>query len=128
MDISIVTGTYNRLPSLQRMVNSARQSFVGLHGIEWQLVIVDGGSQDGTQAWCLSQPDILLIEHGSLLGAVKAFNDGAYAATGEYVVMANDDIEFVDDSILTAYIYMQTHLDCGIGCFYQNRNKPGGEE
>lgn len=122
MDISIVSGTYNRLPSLQRMVKSVRKSFAGLHGLSHQIVLVDGGSQDGTQKWCLSQPDIYLIEHGELKGAVKAFNDGAYAATGEYVVMANDDIEFVDDSILTAYLYMQTHPDCGVGCFFQNRN------
>ncbi len=122
VDVSIVTGTYNRLASLQRMVQSTRRSFIGLYGWTQQIVIVDGGSQDGTQEWCLSQPDILLIEHGSLLGAVKAFNDGAYAATGEYVILANDDIEFVGESVLTAYIYMQTNKDCGIGCFYQNRN------
>jgi glycosyltransferase involved in cell wall biosynthesis len=122
MDISIVTGTYNRLHSLQRMVNSARRSFIGLHGLAYQAVIVDGGSQDGTQEWCLSQPDILLIEHGKLLGAVKAFNDGALAATGNYVIMGNDDIEYVGDSVLTAYVYMQSNSDCGIGCFYQNRN------
>lgn len=122
MDISIVSGTYNRLPSLQRMVKSVRKSFAGLHGLSWQVVLVDGGSQDGTQKWCLSQPDIHLIEHGELKGAVKAFNDGAFAAQGEYVVMANDDIEFLPDSILVAYLYMQTHPDCGVGCFFQNRN------
>lgn len=122
MDLSIVSGTYNRLPSLQRMVKSARRSFTGLHGITYQVVLVDGGSQDGTQKWCLSQPDIHLIEHGSLLGAVKAFNDGAYAATGEYVIMGNDDIEYVGESILIAYLYMQQHPDCGVGCFFQNRN------
>src|SRR6185503_12258143 len=122
MDISIVSGTYNRLPSLQRMVKSVRQSFTGLHGLTYQVVLVDGGSQDGTQAWCLAQPDIVLIEHGELKGAVKAFNDGAYAATGEYVIMANDDIEFVGESVLTSFIYMQTHPDCGIRCFFQNRN------
>jgi hypothetical protein len=36
--------------------------------------------------------------------------------------MANDDIEFVDNSILLAYIYMETHSNCGGGCFYQDRN------
>lgn len=122
MNISIVSGTYNRLFSLQRMVESARHSFSNLYGLTHQFVLVDGGSQDGTQEWCKLQPDILLIEHGKLLGAVKAFNDGAYAASGEYVILANDDIEFVDESILLAYLYMQSHLDCGVGCFYQNRN------
>jgi GT2 family glycosyltransferase len=104
------------------MVNSIRNSLAGIHGIEYEIVLVDGGSNDTTQEWCKSQLDIKLIEHGKLHGAVKAFNDGAYAASGKYVIMANDDIEFIDNSILLAYVYMETHPNCGGGCFYQNRN------
>lgn len=122
MDISIVSGTYNRLPSLKRMVASGRQSLGGLFGLSHQFVLVDGGSTDGTIEWCQSQPDIHLIQHGKLLGAVKAFNDGAFAATGAYIILANDDITFVADSISRAYVYMQQHPDCGVGCFYQDRN------
>jgi glycosyltransferase involved in cell wall biosynthesis len=69
------------------MVKSARQSLSGCYGIQYEFVIVDGGSSDGTQKWCNSQSDIRLIEHLSLLGAVKAFNDGANAALGTYVVL-----------------------------------------
>jgi len=121
-DISVVSGTYNRLPSLQRMVASVRQSIQDVLGLDVNFVIVDGGSQDGTLEWCKMQSDITLIEHGQLLGAIKAFNDGAFAAQADYIILANDDIEFVDDSILTAWQYMQDNPDCGIGCFYQNRN------
>ncbi len=105
------------------MVASVRQSLIGLHNLQYEIVLVDGGSDDGTQKWCKEQPDIKLIEHGELLGAIKAFNDGAYAATGKYVIMANDDIEFVDNSILLAYVYMETNPDCGGGCFYQDRGR-----
>jgi glycosyltransferase involved in cell wall biosynthesis len=131
MEISVVSGTYNRLAYLQKMVLSIRQSLAGVYGLTYEIVLVDGGSNDTTQDWCRSQPDIRLIEHGELKGAVKAFNDGAYAAQGKYVIMANDDIEFVDNSILTAYVYMETHPNCGGGCFYQDRNGrdwpgPGG--
>lgn len=122
MDISIVSGTYNRLEYLKRMIDSARRSLAGTHGIEHEFVIVDGGSQDGSQDWCKQQPDVRLIEHGKLMGAVKAFNDGAYAAQGEYVVMGNDDIEYLEDTLLRAWVYMQEHPDCGCGCFYQDRN------
>jgi glycosyltransferase involved in cell wall biosynthesis len=117
-----VSGTYNRLPYLQKMVLSVRNSFVGVFGLGYEIVLVDGGSTDTTQEWCKLQPDIRLIEHGKLVGAVKAFNDGAYAATGKYVIMANDDIEFVGTSILSAYAYMETHPNCGGGCFYQDRD------
>jgi GT2 family glycosyltransferase len=102
------------------MVISIRQSLAGVYGLTYEVVLVDGGSNDTTQDWCKQQPDIRLIEHGELKGAVKAFNDGAYAAQGKYVIMANDDIEFVDNSILTAYVYMETHPNCGGGCFYQD--------
>ena len=122
MDISIVSGTYNRITSLQTMVASIRQSFQRYYGLIYEVLLVDGGSNDGTIEWCKQQPDVRLIEHGRLLGAVKAFNDGAYAATGDYVVLGNDDIEFVGESILTSYLYMQDHPDCGCGCFYQDRN------
>lgn len=122
VDISIVSGTYNRLPYLQKMVASARASIVGTRGLILDFSLVDGGSTDGTIEWCKQQPDIRLIEHGELRGAVKAFNDGAFQALGQYCLLANDDIEFVDNGILKAWTYMQTNSDCGIGCFYQDRN------
>ena len=135
IDISVVSGTYNRLPFLQKMVASARRALglpglegVGVYGLRHEFVLVDGGSTDGTIEWCRQQPDIRLIEHGQLKGAIKAFNDGAYAAVGTYVIMANDDIEFVDWGILRAWIEMQTHPDYGAGCFYQDRGRTSSAE
>lgn len=124
MDLSIVSGTYNRLLFLKSMVKSIRNSVKDLLGLEYEIVLVDGGSTDGTIKWCQSQPDVVLIQQGQLLGAVKAFNAGAYAATGKYVIMANDDIEFVDNSIVLAYSYMEVNTpDCGVGCFFQDRDR-----
>lgn len=104
------------------MIESARRSIGDFYGLKYEFVIVDGNSGDGTQEWCHQQADVRLIQHSRLLGAVKAFNDGAIAAHGEYVILGNDDIEFLDDTILRGYIHMQENPDCGIGCFYQNRN------
>jgi len=126
IDISIISGTYNRFSSLQQMIASARASLGTFHyGLSYEFVLVDGNSQDGTQAWIESQSDCRLIRHQTLLGAVRAFNDGAFAARGDYVILANDDIEFVDDSIFRAWLFMQLHPDCGIGCFFQDRNNRG---
>jgi glycosyltransferase involved in cell wall biosynthesis len=118
--VSIVTGTYNRLKNLKRMIDTLRFS-VGV-GFPYEIVIVDGGSTDGTIEWCLSQTDIVLIQQGKLLGAVKAFNEGFCTARGKYVIAGNDDITFVDESIQRAVIYMEEHADVGIGCFYQDRD------
>jgi len=105
------------------MVNSARRSIGNYYGPTFDFVLVDGNSTDGTQEWCNEQDDITLIQHKELLGAVKAFNDGAYAANGEYVILANDDIQFLNDTIFLGWIYMQQHPDCGIGCFRQDRER-----
>ena len=119
IEISLVTGTYNRLHYLKDMVESARRS-IG-KGLPYEIIVVDGGSTDGTPVWCESQKDIKFIQQGKLLGAVKAFTAGFKAALGRYVVIGNDDIEFIDESIQTAYAYMEDHMDTGVGCFYQDR-------
>lgn len=119
MELSIVTGTYNRLPYLKDMIESVRRSLG--YGIPYEMVVVDGGSKDGTLQWCKDQLDINLIEQGELLGAVKAFNAGAYAARGKYVVLANDDIIFIDESLLAAYAFIEDNPGVGIGCFWQDR-------
>lgn len=117
--ISLVTGTYNRLNYLKDMIHSFKYS-LGL-GTSYEIIVVDGGSTDGTIEWCKAQDDIRLIEQGELLGAVKAFNEGAYSANGKYVILANDDIVFIGDSILYALRHMEENICCGIGCFYQDR-------
>jgi GT2 family glycosyltransferase len=65
-----------------------------LPGIPYEVVLVDGGSTDGTIEWAKAQPDVKLIEDGKLVGAISAFTRGAFAASGKYVLLANDDITF----------------------------------
>jgi glycosyltransferase involved in cell wall biosynthesis len=127
MLLSLVTGTHNRIDLLQRMVQSVRRY---LHyGIAYEIIVVDGLSTDGTQQWCKDQPDITLIEHGGLFGAIKAFTDGAYAASGKYVALLNDDLEVIDYSILAAIAYLEEHPHCGAVAFADDRpaqSKPSG--
>lgn len=127
MLLSVVTGTYNRLSLLQTMIHSVRRYIHG--GLLYEFVIVDGGSTDGTQAWCKEQPDVRLIEQGQLLGAIRAFTDGAAAARGKYVLLANDDVEFIDYSLLAAIAYLEEHSTCGAAAFADDRpaqSKPEG--
>lgn len=125
MILSIVTGTYNRSASLQRMVASARANIPT--GMDYEFVIVDGGSTDDTLAWCRQQADVRLIEHGGLRGAVAAFCDGAKAARGDYVLLANDDIEFMDGSIVPAIVALEADDTRGCVAFADNRPAPGYE-
>ncbi len=123
IEISVVSGTYNRLALLKEMVQSARKS-AGDLAIE--IVLVDGGSADGTIAWAQTQRDIVLIEQGKLLGAIKAYNAGCEKARGKYVVIGNDDITFNSDTIRRAYEYLEANPDVGQAAFahqYQRRGE-----
>lgn len=117
--ISLVSGTYNRLPLLMAMVASFRANIP--LGVAYEVVIVDGGSTDGTLDWCKAQRDIVLIEHGELRGAIKAFTEGAFSATGKYVLIANDDIEFKPNSILPAIVHLENNPHCGAVAYKDNR-------
>lgn len=123
--ISIVSGTFNRLELLKAMMHSARQRIPD--GIPYEFVIVDGGSTDGTLEWLRPQTDVTLIEHGELLGAIKAFTDGGNRARGKYVILANDDVQFLGNSIVTALVHLENNPTCGAVAFMDNRDKPAGK-
>lgn len=119
MLISIVTGTYNRLPELAAMMRSARRDLA--YRLDYEFIVVDGGSTDGTLEWLRAQNDVRLIEHGALLGAIRAFSDGARAADGKYVLLANDDVRFADGSILAAIAHLEDTPTCAAVAFADNR-------
>lgn len=127
MLLSVVTGSYQRIELLKTMIASVRRHLH--HGIAYEVIVVDGGSTDGTQAWCKAQPDVRLIEQGELLGAISAFCEGAYAARSKYVWLCNDDVEVIDYSLLAAIAYLEEHPTCGAVAFSDDRpaqSKPDG--
>jgi hypothetical protein len=121
--ISIVTGTYNRFEMLQNFVQSVRNQLPDT--FPYEFVICDGGSTDGTLPWLREQFDVVLIEDGELKGAISAFTRAAKRAQGDYVILANDDVVMGEDSILTAYVYLQENMRCGAVAFKDNRPIPG---
>lgn len=125
MLLSIVSGTFNRLPYLRQFVASARACIP--RGMAYEFVLVDGGSVDGTLDWCKEQADIHLIEHGELKGAIRAFTDAGNASRGEYCLMANDDILLHANSIIPALVRMLFVLDnlrtLGVAEMINNRLK-----
>lgn len=117
--ISLVSGTFNRLELLKGMVQSFRDNL--LPGISYEVVLVDGGSTDGTISWAKTQTDIHIIEDGALLGGISAFTRGARFAQGKYILLANDDITFWPNSIIPAIVHLENNLKCGAVAFSDNR-------
>lgn len=119
--ITVITGTINRLPLLQRMVASARKEarFLPIH-----FIIVDSDSTDGTAEWCKSQADITHIPFGKPSGAIRAFTHGGMLADTRYTILANDDITFEPYSILSAYRALEDNPTVGAIAFADNRQNP----
>lgn len=117
--ISIISGTYNRIASLKRFIDSVRRNLIKdysdgqdiksipladtLHRPSWtyEIILSDGGSTDDTLSWARGQADIRII-HGGLTGAIDAFNLAYEISVGELVFQANDDVEVVGYSLREA--------------------------
>ena len=120
--VSIITGTYNRRASLQAFIDSVRRNIP--RGMDYEIVVCDGGSTDGTLEWLRAQADVKLLEHGALLGAIKAFCDAADMATGQYILFGNDDVTLLDGSIARAIVHLETHPRCaGVGFAHNVPNR-----
>lgn len=117
--ISCVTGTWNRIALLQAMVKSVRDNTPP--GILYEVIVVDGGSTDGTVEWCEAQSDIVLIKQTALVGAIRAFGAGFDIARGQFTLILNDDIELLPGAIMRCLVHLQDHPSCGIAAISDNR-------
>lgn len=105
-ELSVVLGTLNRLPYLRATVESVRRSVISA---PLEIVVVDGGSTDGTLAWLAEQRDVItVIQHNiDMVDGKKVrkrswgyfMNLGFKIAQGELICMLSDDCVVHPDAI-----------------------------
>ncbi len=86
---SIVVLSHDHLAMTQRCIEALRAAADPRHPTE--LIVVDNGSCDGSAEWLAAQPDVLLIRNERNLGAPAARNQGLQAATGDWLVVMDND-------------------------------------
>src|SRR5574337_278681 len=87
MLFSIVIPTYNRVDLLARTLDSVwRQLFT-----DFEVVVVDDGSSDGTQAYLRSLGDRIRVVQQANSGPGAARNAGIRTARGKYVALLDSD-------------------------------------
>jgi GT2 family glycosyltransferase len=103
--VSFVIGTYNRLELLKLALKSVRDQQTEQ---PTEIIVVDGGSTDGTPEWLLQQTDIITIVQHNRVAEEKFqrrrswgyfMNLGFRAAEGKWVCMISDDCILHPDCI-----------------------------
>lgn len=91
--LSIVLATYNRLASLQRTLPSLLGQ--SLTSSEWEVLIVDNASNDGTSEWLRENsggwPNCQVLYEGRR-GVNRARNTGISRARGRFIAFVDDDV------------------------------------
>lgn len=92
MHISFIVPLYNCLPLTQAMVASLQATLPA--NLRHEIILIDDGSTDGTREWLAGLPSapfrVLLNERN--LGYAAANNRAAESATGELLVLLNNDL------------------------------------
>ena len=90
--VSIVILTFNQLKYTKECVESIQKHTPELH----EIIFVDNGSGDGTVKWLRKlakhNSNFKLVENKKNLGFSKGCNQGIEAATGEFVLLLNNDV------------------------------------
>ena len=95
--ISVVMATYNRAATLPRAVDSVRRQTYE----EWELIVVDDGSTDGTSGYLdeLVDPRIRICRHPRNRGVTAAKNTGLDQVRGDWFTSLDSDDEMVPDAL-----------------------------
>lgn len=89
--VSIIILTWNRLDVTRACLESIQRHTPQPH----EIIVVDNGSTDDTVAWLQArqqqQPTVRLLLNTSNRGFAAGCNQGMQAATGEYLLLLNND-------------------------------------
>lgn len=112
LDLSICIVTYQARDYLQACLRSIYQH---THGVDFEVVVVDNGSADGT-AGMLGRdfPGVKLIQNDANLGFTRPANQAMQAAQGETVLLLNPDTLIDSDAFTLLVGFLQASLQVGI--------------
>lgn len=120
--VSIVLGSYNRLPYLKLTLATIRTE-METSSIPYEIIVVDGGSNDGSATWLCKQKDVItIIQHnrGEWRGRNIERRSWGYfmnlafkTAQGKYICMVSDDCLVVPGAIRKGVALFEGELSAG---------------
>lgn len=112
MKITVITVNYNNLEGLRRTIPSIlSQTYSG-----YELVVVDGGSTDGSKEYLQSidRIDFWVSERDT--GVYNAMNKAVRFSHGEYCIFMNSGDTFFSSTVLETVVHKLNGADFYTGC------------
>ncbi|MFN0152027.1 MAG: glycosyltransferase [bacterium] len=107
---SIVILTWNELEYTKKCVASIRKHTPEPH----EIIFVDNGSTDGTPEWLATMPGAKVIANAKNLGFAAGANQGIRAATGERILLLNNDTLVTEGWLSTLGAHLDADASCGL--------------
>jgi glycosyltransferase involved in cell wall biosynthesis len=121
----VMVATYNRLPMLKAVVESIASGT----RVPYELIVVDGGSTDGTIEYLQSHPRITPVLQGKLLGTARCYNRVWCDVRSRYSCWLSDDTDIVPGSLDTAIETLEMDPTIGmVGLKMKDTVGPGRHE
>ena len=112
MDLSIIVVSYN---TREITLECLRSVFAETHGLEFELLVVDNDSSDGSAEAIRSEfPDVWLDALDTNLGFAGANNHAAKRANGNYIQLLNPDTLVLDGAIQSLFRFAESYRGRGI--------------
>ncbi len=107
---SVIITTYNR----GALIGRAIQSLIEQTCSDWEGIIIDDGSTDGTKGvvskFVSNHPNILYYNE-SPQGATQAKNNGMALSNGRYIAFLDSDDEYTPDFLEARKQFLESHPD-----------------
>jgi N-acetylglucosaminyl-diphospho-decaprenol L-rhamnosyltransferase len=112
--LSIVIITRNTRDLLESLLQSI-EADVGLRPMIKEVIVVDNGSSDGTDAMVASRfPLATLVKNGENRGFAAAVNTGYRLSSGEFVFLLNSDTRLIPGETANMLDFMEREPQVGI--------------
>ena len=108
--LTILIATYNRLEALKTAVNAISAQTRCSH----EIIVIDGGSTDGTIEYLQSREDITSVFQGKLLGAPRAYNQVWHEVESKYTCWLSDDTELTNSGLDLAIEILEAAPEIGM--------------
>ena len=123
LNVSVILPCYNG----SRWIGSAIESVLGQTYPNFELIVVDDGSTDGSRKIAESfKDDRVKVITGPKTGAADAFNAALNLAAGKYIANCDADDLYPKDRLSWQVKYLEEHQGCDAVCGTYSTMEPNG--